>query len=44
MIQEIWNKLSAIDVNKHTEKKRQFTYLGWNFAISTIMEHYPNVT
>jgi len=43
-MQEIWNKLSAIDVNKHTEKKGQFTYLGWNFAISTIMEHYPNVT
>ena len=43
MIQEIWNKLSKIDVNKHTEKKGQFTYLGWNFAISTIMEHYPNV-
>ena len=43
-IKEIWNKLSTIDVNKHTEKKGQFTYLGWNFAISTIMEHYPNVT
>jgi len=43
-MQEIWNKLSTIDVNKHTEKKGQFTYLGWNFAISTIMEHYPNVT
>ena len=43
MIQEIWNKLSKIDVNKHCEKKGQFTYLGWNFAISTIMEHYPNV-
>jgi len=43
-MQEIWNKLSAIDVNKHTEKKGQFKYLGWNFAISTIMEHYPDVT
>jgi len=43
-MQEIWNKLSTIDVNKHTEKKGQFTYLGWNFAISTIMEHYPDVT
>ena len=26
------------------KKKGQFTYLGWNFAISTIMEHYPDVT
>ena len=43
-MQEIWNKLSTIDVNEDTEKKGQFTYLGWNFAISTIMEHYPNVT
>ena len=43
-MQEIWNKLSTIDVNKHTEKKGQFTYLGWNFAISTIMEHYPDVS
>ena len=43
MIQEIWNKLSTINVNEHTEKKGQFTYLGWNFAISTIMEHYPDV-
>ena len=43
-MQEIWNKLSTIDVNKHTEKKGQFTYLGWNFAISTIMEHYPDIS
>ena len=43
MIQEIWNKLSTINVNEHTEKKGQFTYLGWNFAISTLMEHYPDV-
>ena len=42
-MQEIWNKLSAIDVNKHTEKKGKHTYLGWNFAISTLMEHYPDV-
>ena len=43
MIQEIWNKLSTIDVNKHTEKKGQFTYLPWNVTISTLMEHYPDV-
>ena len=43
MIQEIWNILSTIDVNKHTEKKGQFTYLPWNFCISTLMEHYPDV-
>jgi len=43
-MQEIWNTLSKINVNNHTEKKGKFKYLGWNFAISTIMEHYPNVT
>ena len=43
-MQEIWNTLSKINVNEHTEKKGKFTYLGWNFAISTIMEHYPDVT
>tara|TARA_R100000152_G_C6773813_1_gene201319 strand:- start:320 stop:946 length:627 start_codon:yes stop_codon:yes gene_type:complete len=43
MIQEIWNKLSAIDVNKHKKKRGQFDYLPWNVAISTLMEHYPNV-
>ena len=44
MIQEIWNKLSTIDVNKHKKKRGQFDYLPWNVAISTIMEHYPDIT
>ena len=44
MIQEIWNKLKKIDVNKHKKKRGQFDYLPWNVAISTLMEHYPNVT
>ena len=43
-MQEIWNKLSTIDVNKHKKKRGQFDYLPWNVAISTIMEHYPDVT
>ena len=44
MIQEIWNKLSVIDVNKHKKKRGKFYYLPWNVAISTIMEHYPDIT
>lgn len=44
MIQEIWNKLSIIDVNKHKKKRGQFDYLPWNVAISIIMEHYPDIT
>jgi len=43
-MQEIWNKLSKIDVSEHKKKRGQFDYLPWNVAISTIMEHYPNVT
>ena len=43
MIQEIWNKLSVIDVNKHKKKRGKFYYLPWNVAISTLMEHYPDV-
>jgi len=43
-MQEIWNKLSTIDVNKHKKKRGQFDYLPWNVAISTIMEHFPDVT
>ena len=43
-MQEIWNKLSTIDVSEHKKKRGQFDYLPWNVAISTIMEHYPDVT
>ena len=43
-MQEIWNKLSTIDVSEHKKKRGQFDYLPWNVAISTIMEHYPDIT
>ena len=43
-MQEIWNKLSKIDVNEHKKKRGQFDYLPWNVAISTIMEHYPDIS
>ena len=38
----IWETLSAIDVNKHKEKKGRFDYLPWNFAWDTLMKHYPS--
>ena len=38
----IWETLSAIDVNKHKEKKGRFYYLPWNFAWDTLMKHYPS--
>jgi len=39
---EVWGTLSNIDVNKHTEKKGQFTYLSWTWGWATLMEHYPS--
>lgn len=38
---EVWDKLSAIDVNKHTQKKNNFTYLSWTWAWATLQECYP---
>ena len=40
----IWNTLSQIDVNEHTEKKGRFTYLSWTWAWATLMQHYPYAT
>jgi hypothetical protein len=40
----VWDKLSKIDCNANTEKKGQFTYLSWTWAVSMIKEHYPNMT
>lgn len=38
---EVWTKLSAINVNQHTEKKVNLTYLSWAWAWGVLMEHYP---
>ena len=37
----VWKKLVAIDVNEHTEKKGQFTYLAWTWAWASVKEEYP---
>ena len=36
---DTFNKLSQIDVNEHTEKKGQFTYLSWTWAWKTLVEN-----
>ena len=41
---EVWNKLSDIDVNEHTEKKGRFTYLSWAWAWGIVKENYPEAT
>jgi hypothetical protein len=44
----IWQKLSIINVNKHTEVKGSgnftATYLSWSWAWGILMEHYPDAT
>jgi hypothetical protein len=42
--QDIWEALSSVDCNKHTEKKGNLTYLSWAWAWGILMEHYPMAT
>jgi len=39
-----WNTLSKINVNDHTEKKGNLTYLSWAWAWQKLMENYPEST
>lgn len=39
---KIWDTLSVIDVNEHTDKKGRFTYLSWTWAWATMMENFPD--
>ncbi len=41
MNKSVWETLSPINVNDHTEKKGQFTYLAWTFAWAAVKEKYP---
>ena len=44
MIQEIWNELSKVPIDKKDlEQKGRFTYLPWNYAIDYIMTKTPNL-
>lgn len=37
-----WETLSKINVNNHTEKRGNLTYLSWVWAWQKLMEHYPD--
>ncbi len=37
----VWETLSKIDVNDHTEKKNGLTYLSWAWAWGVLKNHYP---
>ena len=37
-----YNELRKINVNEHTEKKGQLTYLSWAWAVDTLLQHDPS--
>lgn len=43
-IKEVWDTLSKINVNEHTNTKNNFTYLSWTWAWATLQENYPQST
>jgi hypothetical protein len=40
----VWERLSQIDVNEHTEKKGNLTYLSWAWAWGTLKNEYPSAS
>ena len=39
---QVWETLSAINVNSHIEKKGNLSYLSWAWAWDQLMAHYPD--
>ena len=44
MTKSVWETLSKIDVNEHTEKKGNLTYLSWAWAWGQLKSAYPSAT
>ena len=40
----VFEVLSVIDCNAHTEKKNGLTYLSWSWAWAIVKKNYPNAT
>ncbi|GAP05013.1 DUF1071 domain-containing protein [Fructobacillus tropaeoli] len=40
----VFKTLSEIDVSDHVDKKGNFNYLSWPWAISEVMKNYPDTT
>ena len=38
---KVWQTLSAINVNEHTEKKGKLTYLSWAWAFTELKNNFP---
>lgn len=43
-IMTTYAELRKINVNDHTEKKGQLTYLSWTWAVDTLLQNDPNAT
>lgn len=41
---KIYNELRTLNVNEHTEKKGQLTYLSWTYAVDTLLQNDPSAT
>ena len=41
---EIWETLSKINVNEHTESKMNLTYLSWAWAWKSLKDNYPQAS
>lgn len=39
-----FEKLNSIDCSNHVEKKGQFSYLSWTFAVQELKKIHPNAT
>lgn len=39
-----YNELRTLNVNDHTEKKGQLTYLSWTYAVDTLLQNDPSAT
>src|SRR3712207_6622588 len=39
-----FTKLASIDVNEHIEKKGEFSYLSWAWAIDRLRKAHPDAT
>jgi len=44
MSKSIFEKLDSINVNEYTEKKGQFTYLSWSWAVRELLKVAPDAT
>lgn len=41
---DVFNTLNAINVNEHTEKKNNLTYLSWAWAWGEVKKRFPDAT